>query len=100
MLFNPDISKQAVEVIFSNKHNKSIHPPLIFNGIPVKLVDDTKHLGMILDNKLSFEKHIDVKLAKARQGLGIINSLKNGFLAPFWNRFINFTLGPISIMET
>ena len=54
MLFNPDISKQAVEVIFSNKKDTSVHPPLIFNGIPVKLVKETKHLGMILDSKLSY----------------------------------------------
>ena len=46
MLFNPDISKQAVEVIFSNKKNKSVLDPLSFNGIPVKSVDETKHLGM------------------------------------------------------
>ena len=76
MLFNPDISKQAVEVIFSNKHKKSVHPPLIFNGIPVKLVDETLHLGMTLDSKLSFDKHLDAKLAKARQGLGIMKQLK------------------------
>ena len=57
MLFNPDISKQAVEVIFSNKKTPSSHEPLIFNGIPVKLVQETKHLGMILDRKLSFASH-------------------------------------------
>ena len=76
MLFNPDISKQAVEIIFSNKREKSIHIPLTFNGIPVKLADETKHLGMILDSKLSFEKHIDEKLAKSRQGLGLMKQLK------------------------
>ena len=52
MLFNPDMSKQAIEVIFSNKKIKSTHSPLIFNGIPVKLAEETKHLGMILDSKL------------------------------------------------
>jgi len=76
MLFNPDISKQAIEVIFSNKNTKSVHSPLIFNGIPVKLADDTKHLGMTLDCKLLLNKHIDTKLAKARQGLGIMKQLK------------------------
>ena len=76
MLFNPDISKQAIEIIFSRKNKKSVHTPLIFNGIPVKLADDTKHIGMILDSKLSFEKHMDAKLAKARQGLGIMKQLK------------------------
>ena len=51
MSFNPDISKQAVEVIFSKKKREHEIVPLIFNGIPVKTVVETKHLGMILDKK-------------------------------------------------
>jgi hypothetical protein len=35
MKFNPDITKQAIEVIFSNKHVKGDHPPIVVNGIPV-----------------------------------------------------------------
>ena len=77
MLFNPDISKQAVEIIFSNKIKPSTHDPLVFNGIPVKLVEETKHLGMILDNKLSFFSHINDKIAKAKRGLGTMKQLKN-----------------------
>jgi len=76
MLFNPDISKQAVEVIFSNKNITSAHLPLIFNGIPVKLVKETKHLGMILGSNLSYKSHLENKLAKANQGLGIMIQLK------------------------
>ena len=55
MEFNPDNSKQAVEVVFSKKNNKSSIKPLTFNGIPVMAVDKTKHLGMLLDQRLSFE---------------------------------------------
>ena len=32
MSFNPDINKQAQEVIFSRKLQKSNHPSLTFNG--------------------------------------------------------------------
>ena len=35
MSFNPDVSKQAQEVIFSRKQAKSMHPDLVFNNIPV-----------------------------------------------------------------
>ena len=76
MLFNPDITKQAVEIIFSNKRSPSVFEPLTFNNIPVKLATETKHLGLILDNKLSFSSHIENKLAKARQGLGLMQQLK------------------------
>ena len=33
MRFNPDPSKQAQEVIFSRKLQKSVHPPLHFNAV-------------------------------------------------------------------
>ena len=35
MIFNPDLSKQAQEVIFSRKTNKINHPTITFNTIPV-----------------------------------------------------------------
>ena len=76
MLFNPDITKQAVEVIFSNKRHNQNFAPLNFNNIPVKTVSETKHLGMVLDAKMSFESHLNNKIARANQGLGIMKHLK------------------------
>jgi len=98
MLFNPSISKQAVEVLFSNKKNKSIFPSLNFNGIPVKQVDETQHLGMILDSNLSFNNHLENKIAKANQGLGVMIQLKNGYLFEFLKLFISFMSVPILTM--
>ena len=54
MVFNPDITKKAVEVIFSCKKNKPYHPDLDVNGIPVAREDHTKHLGAHLDSRLHF----------------------------------------------
>ena len=76
MLFNPDISKQALEVIFSNKKNISTFQPLVFIIIPVKQVSDTIHIGMIPDCRQNFDSHIEKKIAKANQGLGILWQLK------------------------
>ena len=56
MQFNPDISKQAIEVVFSHKYKKPDHPTLSFNDIPVKRDDHTKHLGFFLDSRLNFRK--------------------------------------------
>ena len=72
MQFNPDITKQAIEVIFSHKINKPVHPALIFNGIPVARKDATKHIGLILDERLNFRKHIKEALTKAKNGLGML----------------------------
>ena len=34
--FNPDVSKQAQEIVFSRKSHKFAHPPVLFNNVPVK----------------------------------------------------------------
>ena len=75
LVFNPDITKQAIEVIFSVKHIKPKHPDLIFNEIPVSREDYTKHLGVYLDNRLNFSKHIKEAVVKATKGLAILKHL-------------------------
>ena len=75
MVFNPDITKQAVEVIFSVKKKKPNHPDLYFNGIPVAREDYTKHLGAYLDSRLNFSKHITESVRKATKGLSLLKFL-------------------------
>ena len=45
MIFNPDSSKKAQEVIFSRKVNHILHPPLTFNNADVDQICSQKHLG-------------------------------------------------------
>ena len=75
MEFNPDPSKQATEVLFSCKKSSPQHPQLIFNGAAVANVNEQKHLGLILDSKLSFEKHLNEKIIKAKKNIGILKQL-------------------------
>ena len=75
MSFNPDPTKQAVQVLFSRKVKIIAHPKIYFNDVEVKSVNEHKHLGLTLDAKLTFASHIDEKLKKARKGLGIIKFL-------------------------
>ena len=77
MDFNPDPTKQATEVLFSCKKSNPNHPQLIFNGTIVEKVNDQKHLGLILDPSLSFEKHLNEKMIKAKKHNGIIKHLSN-----------------------
>ena len=83
MVFNPDITKQAVEIVFSHKLNKPFHPVLIFNNIPVGKESSAKHLGLVLDEKLSFAPHIKEKIGKAMKGVSILK-----FLSKFVSRDI------------
>ena len=42
--FNPDPTKQAVELLFSCKKSNHYHPQLTFNGSVVAKVNEQKHL--------------------------------------------------------
>ena len=75
MTFNPDPTKQAVEVIFSKKKTPTNHPPIFFINIPVMKVHEHKHLGIILDSKLSFASHFQSILSKCKQGIGMLRFL-------------------------
>ena len=82
MSFNPDPSKQAKEIVFSKKRCVTQLPVLMFNNNVISSTDSHKHLGMILDSKLSFIKHLKEKISKANKGIGIIRRLYN-FLPRF-----------------
>ena len=75
MEFNPDPSKQATEVLFSRKRVRPNHPQLTFHGTLVAKINDQKHLGLTLDSKLSFEKHVNEKIVKAKKNIGVIKHL-------------------------
>ena len=61
MPFNSDLNKQAQEVIFSRKLNKSSHPKIFFNNAPVFCANWQKHSGLYLDGILNFNLHIKKK---------------------------------------
>ena len=77
ILFNSGSTKQAIGMLFSRKRVDQNHPPVFFNNAPVLSASDYKHLGIILDCKLLFTKHIRVKVAKARKVIGIIRHLSS-----------------------
>ena len=57
MIFNPDLTKQAQEVIFSRKTVKHFDLQVFFNEVPVEHSVSQKPLGLRLDQKLDFSKH-------------------------------------------
>ena len=75
MQFNPDKTKQAVQVTFSQNWIKPSHPPLYFNETQVVIKQEQKHLGLILDSGLTFHSHAREKIMSARRGIGVIRFL-------------------------
>ena len=65
MLFTPSINKQATELYFSRKREKTFPQPITFNNgnvwlclLPVK-----KRFDLVLDTQLSFNEHVSQKYA-------------------------------------
>ena len=64
MLFNPDPKKPVQEVSLNNNH--------------VERASYQKHLGIILDEKLNFKRHIDNAILKFDKGISVIKKLRHG----------------------
>ena len=72
MIFNPNLTKQAQEVIFSRKTKKLLHPCLSFNDILLRNRISQKHLGLKLDVKLNFVEHIKNITQKISKTMGLL----------------------------
>ena len=75
--FNPEPNKQAQEVIFSRKLKKVCHPPLRFNNNNVSQASSQKHLGLTLDNRLTFDEHLTNVSNKISKTIGLLRKLQN-----------------------
>ena len=70
--FNPDPFKPAEEVIFSRKLKTVPHPSITFNNNPLSLCPAQKHLGLVLDSKLTFNEYINHILSKFNKSIGLL----------------------------
>ena len=75
MIFSPDVSKQAQEIVFSHKANASNHRTVCFNNVPVTRENIQKHLGLLLDSKLNFFDHTNEKIKKTTKGVNVIRKM-------------------------
>ena len=76
MIFNPDLSKQAQEVIFSRKIKRLLHPTLLFNNIPLSNSLFQKHHGLTLDVKLNISEHIKSIAKKINKAMGLLRKFQ------------------------
>ena len=76
MSFNPDPSKPAQEVIFSRKLKTVPHPSITFNNNPLSHCPAQKHLGLVLDSKLTFNEYIKHTFSKVNQSIGLLRKFQ------------------------
>ena len=75
MSFSPDPFEQAVEVQFSRNINPVDTPPVYFNKLAVASCETHKRLGLLLDKRLAFDRHLQEMILRANKGVGLITSL-------------------------
>ena len=76
MSFNPDPFKEAVEVHFSRKINPVDTKPVYFNNLAVASCETQKHLDLLLDKRLAFDRHVEEMILRANKGVGLITRLR------------------------
>ena len=54
-----------------NLNNKNTEQPVVLTNIPVSRTDTHKCLGVQIDEKLSWDSHVDMICKKASAGTGI-----------------------------
>ena len=64
-------------MIFSRKKKIQVHPTISLNNVQVEGVSYQEHLGILLDEKLSFKQHIDSAISKVNKGISVIKKLKH-----------------------
>ena len=75
MSFNPDQLNKHKE-LFSPERKMQPHIHHFFNNPEIKLSSNQKHLGLTLDNKLSFNEHINDKIHQANKAVGLLRKLQ------------------------
>ena len=69
---NPDSSKQAVEAHFSRKIVFVGTPLVYFNNLAVASCETHQHLGLLLDKRLGFDRHVEEMTLDSLQGFANI----------------------------
>ena len=88
MIFNPNVSKQTQEVLFSRKAITTNHITVYFNNVPLIRENFQKHQGLILDSKLYFFDHI-IKPTKCINVIRKVNlSLPGSSLFTIYKSFV------------
>ena len=70
-------SKRSSRSYFSSKAKEKSHHSLVFNSASVSVSSSSKHVGVLLDTKLIFDKHVKMVSSKINKTLGLLRKLKN-----------------------
>jgi len=70
------------EMCIDFRRNRTVISPIVINGEPVELVDSFKYLGVILDETISFTKHVTAVQKNYQQRLDVLRKLRAFYVDP------------------
>ena len=94
MCFNPDLSNQAQEIIFNRIEVKSSHQIVYLNNIPASSTSVHEHLGMFLDEKLSYKHHLKFLLNKVQKTIDLLCKFQKSLPRQSWNTIYKSFIQP------
>ena len=75
--FQPRSWKTYAWSNFLQEENEETHTSVFYGNIEISRTDSQKHLGLVLDNKLTFKNHVKDQLNKAYFAVGKIERLRD-----------------------
>ena len=69
---------------FSRKINLVDTPPVYFNNLAVASCETQKHLSLLLERMLAFDRHVEEMIVRANTGIGFITRFR---------RYLNYLQG-------
>ena len=85
------------DMIIDFRKSPSFAPPTVIKGADVEMVQTYKYLGVVLDNKLCFEPHVDATSKKVQQRLFFLRKMRtfqvsSEMMTLFYRSFIESVL--------
>ena len=81
VILHLNVSKTK-EMCIDFRRNRTVNSPIVINGEPVEQVDSFKYPGVMLDEKLSFTKHVTAVQKKSQQRLHVLRNLRAFYVDP------------------
>ena len=63
--------------LYFQKKKVQVHPTINFSNITVERTSYQKHLGILLNEKLNCQQHIDSVIPKINKGISVIKKLRS-----------------------
>ena len=69
-------ARKTRELVFDNRQKQNVKDPVSINAVPVKFESEYMYLGVVMQNNLKLEAHLEMLMEKANKRMYCIRRLK------------------------